>query len=96
VLPARERLFSGSFEFLPTSAVRRITEDAVHVEVVGTERPRILPADTVVVCGFNSSNRELADALAGSSFPVHVVGDANGSRTIQVAVRDAALIARAV
>jgi thioredoxin reductase len=96
VLPARERLFSGSFEFLPTSAVRRITQDAVHVEVVGTERPRILPADTVVVCGFNSSNRELADALAGSSFPVHVVGDANGSRTIQVAVRDAALIARAV
>ena len=96
VLPARERLFSGAFEFLPTSAVRRITQDAVHVEVVGTERPRILPADTVVVCGFNSSNRELADALAGSSFPVHVVGDANGSRTIQLAVRDAALIARVV
>ena len=65
----------------------------------GTVAPMVSCRVTKVTCApasINLSATEIASYEPVSSFPVHVVGDANGSRTIQVAVRDAALIARAV
>jgi hypothetical protein len=46
--------------------------------------------------GYNLPNRDLADALAETGTPVHVVGDAAGSRTLRAAIKDATMLARSL
>ncbi|MDO5504525.1 MAG: NADPH-dependent 2,4-dienoyl-CoA reductase [Actinomycetia bacterium] len=55
---------------LPTSLTK------VPQEVAGVERV-VLPVDTVVLCAGQESVRTLADELAGSGLPVHVIGGAD-------------------
>jgi hypothetical protein len=53
-----------------------------------------LNADTVVMLGYNEPNRELYDLLVETGVDIHMVGDASGTRTLQAAMRSAAMLAR--
>lgn len=95
VFPARERMAAAGVELVPLTYISEITtHDAELVLCQGAARRRI-QADTVVLVGYNRPNRENADALTGAGIPVHLVGDATGSRTIEEAIRQAAEVARA-
>ncbi|REC58276.1 NADPH-dependent 2,4-dienoyl-CoA reductase [Rhodosalinus sediminis] len=55
----------------------RIDADGVHVSFgEARERPRLIAADTVVLCAGQESERSLADALAARGVAVHVIGGA--------------------
>lgn len=49
---------------------------------------RSVPADTVVFISANEPNRDVYNALRGSSIPVQIVGDANSPRFLQTAIRE--------
>ena len=66
----------------------------MHVRGIGNDLTRRVPADTVVIVTYHEPNRELADHLDGYGFGVHLVGDVNGTGTIQAAVHGAAAVAR--
>ena len=95
--PARERLLADDrFQFISDHYVVGITPSDVEISLIhptahGTRR---LPADTVVMIGYNHPNRELAEALGEDGPPVYVVGDAAGSRTLRAAIKDATTTAR--
>jgi hypothetical protein len=89
VYSARERIEDAAFTFLPLSTLGEITARSTEVRSIGGA-VRSVPADTVVIVGYNHANRENADALDGLGPPVHLVGDVTGSRTIQEAMRQAA------
>jgi 2,4-dienoyl-CoA reductase-like NADH-dependent reductase (Old Yellow Enzyme family) len=97
--PARERLLAAErFQFISDSYLVEITDTDVEVRLIhptakGTRR---IPADTVVMIGYNHPNRDLADALAGVGAPVYVVGDAAGSRSLRRAIKDATAVARSL
>jgi 2,4-dienoyl-CoA reductase-like NADH-dependent reductase (Old Yellow Enzyme family) len=93
---SRERLLSGPFTFVGSACIERITPEAVDIGFRGTETTRSLPADTVVVVGFNHRNRELADALVDGRVDVHVVGDAHIGQSIMEAIHSGAAVARAL
>ena len=94
VLPARERLMSGDFDFVGASNLLAIGEDTVTIGSPFTDRVREIPADTVVLVGYNHPNREVADALAEIGISCHVIGDAAGGNGIQNAIGEAAAMAR--
>jgi 2,4-dienoyl-CoA reductase (NADPH2) len=55
----------------------RIDAEGVHVSFgAARERPRLIAADTVVLCAGQESERSLADALAARGVAVHVIGGA--------------------
>jgi 2,4-dienoyl-CoA reductase-like NADH-dependent reductase (Old Yellow Enzyme family)/thioredoxin reductase len=96
VLPARERLLNAPFELVTNSYLAAIGGSHVDVGRLAGEGTTRIDADTVVFVGVNTPNRELADALAGTGVPVQLVGDANGSHTLQAAIRDAANTTRLI
>ncbi|WP_372892736.1 FAD-dependent oxidoreductase [Rhodosalinus sp.] len=56
----------------------RIDAEGVHVSFgEARERPRLIAADTVVLCAGQESERSLADALAARGVAVHVIGGAD-------------------
>ncbi|MFW5469169.1 FAD-dependent oxidoreductase [Knoellia sp. CPCC 206435] len=58
----------------------RIDDAGVHVsfgEGEDAPPPRVIPVDTVVLCAGQESVRTLADELAPSGIPVHVIGGAD-------------------
>lgn len=56
----------------------RIDGDGLHVSFGGDRRdPRLIPADTVVLCAGQEPDRRLADALAGRGMAAHVIGGAD-------------------
>ena len=56
----------------------RIDAEGVHVSFgAARERPRLIAADTVVLCAGQESERSLADALAARGVAVHVIGGAD-------------------
>jgi len=81
---------------MPTTTILEITASDVELSTMAGAVINRVPADTVVVVGYNRPNREYADELVDAPFPVHVVGDATGSQTIQDAITQAAQIARAI
>jgi 2,4-dienoyl-CoA reductase-like NADH-dependent reductase (Old Yellow Enzyme family)/thioredoxin reductase len=87
--PMKERLIGAGVEFVTNHSLERITKDSVDLVAVAEVARRTLAADTVVMVGPNALNRELADELADAPFPVHIIGDANGGRSIQAAVAQA-------
>jgi NADPH-dependent 2,4-dienoyl-CoA reductase/sulfur reductase-like enzyme len=92
-----ERLSENpSFRVIHSSHLLEITP--TDVEVGGalgrSKRTTRVPADTVVLIGFNTPNRNLADAFANSGLEVHVIGDADGGRSFRGALRAAALLTR--
>jgi NADPH-dependent 2,4-dienoyl-CoA reductase/sulfur reductase-like enzyme len=93
---SRERLFAANVGFVPAMALREITADEVVVRGIGADVERRLPADTVVVVTYHEPNRDLADLLDGQPFGVHLVGDVNGTNTIQAAIHAAAAVARRI
>jgi 2,4-dienoyl-CoA reductase-like NADH-dependent reductase (Old Yellow Enzyme family) len=96
VNPARERLISAGMELVAMSSINEITSNEVELSVLLGARVVRVPADTVVIVGYNRANRENADGLQDAPFPVHVIGDATGSRTLQQAITQAASLARAI
>lgn len=97
--PAKERLLSNPrFTFVASSYISEITRDDVEVRLAlnVSSIPSRYAADTVVMVGFNESNRDLVDYYQDSPFAVHVVGDANGSRQMQAAFAAGAAVGRAV
>jgi 2,4-dienoyl-CoA reductase-like NADH-dependent reductase (Old Yellow Enzyme family) len=98
-LPARERLMADDRFHLVIDSMPVAVRDAeveisiVHPTARGT---RTLPADTVVMIGYNQPNRELADALLARGVTTHVVGDATGTRALRSAIRTANLLARSL
>jgi 2,4-dienoyl-CoA reductase-like NADH-dependent reductase (Old Yellow Enzyme family) len=96
VYPARERMAAAEVEVVPLSYISEITAEDVELVLSHGAARRRVSADTVVLVGYNRPNREYADALTAAGFPVHLVGDATGSRTIEQAIRQAAEVARAI
>jgi 2,4-dienoyl-CoA reductase-like NADH-dependent reductase (Old Yellow Enzyme family)/thioredoxin reductase len=96
VAAAKERLMSGSFDFVGGHHLREIRPGEVSIGVPFTDRERIVPASTVVIVTYGHPNRELDALLAGGSRPVHRIGDVTGTNGILPAIHQAAATARAI
>jgi len=56
----------------------RIDDEGLHLTFgPKREKPRVLAVDTIVICAGQEPVRDLADALAATSRPVHVIGGAD-------------------
>ncbi|NDG66047.1 MAG: hypothetical protein EBY23_03840, partial [Actinobacteria bacterium] len=96
VYSARERLIVSDVEFITNMSAVEITKTDVELEALGAVKRIRIAADTVILVGMNLPNRELFDELAGSPFPVHLIGDAVGAKTILEAVTQATHLARSI
>ena len=83
---ARERLYSGDFDFIGSHHLLSITESEVEIGVLFTGRSRKIAAKTLVFVGFNEANRELWQSLQGNGPPSHMVGDVRGRNSIMTAI----------
>ncbi|MGD8833959.1 MAG: NADPH-dependent 2,4-dienoyl-CoA reductase [Desulfobacteraceae bacterium] len=52
-----------------------IDDDGLHI--IQRDQKRVMEVDNVVICAGQDSNRDLADALAGSALEVHLIGGAD-------------------
>jgi 2,4-dienoyl-CoA reductase-like NADH-dependent reductase (Old Yellow Enzyme family)/thioredoxin reductase len=95
---ARERLLNHrDFTLAPDSIIDEIGTAAVTLGVLGSARSVRYSADCVVIVDHRDSNRELADLLLETfDGELHVVGDANGGRTLRQAITEAATVGRAI
>ena len=57
---------------------------------------RCLEAGLVVLVGYNEPNRELAESLAESPFPCHLIGDVRGRNSIMSAMHAGAALGRSI
>lgn len=96
ILPAKERLFGRDFTLITDAIPAAITPDSVEIQYLGSTGTRKVGADTVVMVGYNIPNRELADELADYQGQVVLVGDANGSHSLQTAIREGHMAVRMV
>ena len=98
VASARERLYSGDFDFFGGHYLRSINADSVDIGVLHTDRVRTIEAKSVVLSSYNEPNRDLVEELAasGSKRPVHLIGDVHGSNSIMAAVHEAVAVARSI
>lgn len=96
VSASREILLSGDFEFIPSATLIGITAQDVTITPLGTSVQRRLDADTVVIAGHAQPNRELGDELGRLGIPYHAVGEVNGRKGIQAAIKEAAMLARTI
>ena len=71
----RASLAMKDVEMVPGATYERIDADGLHVTVDGAAR--VVPADTVVLCAGQESERALADALEAAGVAVHVIGGAD-------------------
>jgi 2,4-dienoyl-CoA reductase (NADPH2) len=53
---------------------RRIDDDGLHIVIDGT--PRLIEADTIVICAGQESNRSMLDELRAAGIEAHVIGGA--------------------
>lgn len=83
---ARERLYSGNFDFVGAHHIIKISEGDVEVGVLFADRRRRIPAKTVVFVAFNEPNRELWRSLQGNGPPSHMIGDVRGKNSILTAI----------
>lgn len=83
---ARERLYSGDFDFVGAHHLLSITDSEVEVGVLFADRSRHIPAKTVVFVGFNEPNRELWQSLQGNGPSTHMIGDVRGRNSILSAI----------
>ncbi|MGA9278141.1 FAD-dependent oxidoreductase [Ilumatobacter sp.] len=101
---SRERLFAAGLTFVPSVAIREISDTQVTTYGLGLGHEQVFDADTVCIVTYHDPNDELAEHLenhatgrspAAEAGPtVHVIGNANGTDTIQTAIRGAADITR--
>ncbi|SIO13635.1 NADPH-dependent 2,4-dienoyl-CoA reductase [Vannielia litorea] len=71
----RAALKMANVKMMGGIAYEQISAQGLHVTQNG--EPRLIEADTIVLCAGQVSNRGLADALAASGKPVHVIGGAD-------------------
>ncbi len=93
---ARDRLYSGDFDFIGGHYLRAIKENEVTVGVLFTERERSLAANTVVFVGHNEPNRELWESLQGNAPATHIIGDVCGRNSIMTAIHAGAELGRRI
>jgi hypothetical protein len=93
---ARERLYSGAFDFVGGHYIRSISVDAVEIGVQFTPRSRTLAAKTVVLVGYNEPNRELAESLNAQGRRCHLIGDVGGRNSIMNAIHSASALGRSI
>ena len=92
--PVLERLARAEMRLVTGAQLIRI--DPGHVELERAGRSSSIEADSVVIVGINEPSRELADYLDGFPNDVHLIGDANGGRTLAEAIRAGAELGRAL
>lgn len=96
-LPALERLArSDRFRVLTRHKLLAIDRGVTTVAPVYSVHVERVPADSVVLVGYNRPNRELATELSNFHGEVRVVGDANSPRYLMVAIREGHLAGRSV
>ncbi|PIE10806.1 MAG: NADPH-dependent 2,4-dienoyl-CoA reductase [Rhodobacterales bacterium] len=95
----RAGLQMKSVEMIGGVNYERIDDDGLHVSFgEARENPRVIPAETIVLCAGQLSERSLADELEGSGVETHVIGGADvaaeldAKRAINQAVRLAATL----
>ena len=71
----RASLAMKGVKMLGGVSYERIDADGLHITT--NDGATVIPCDTVVLCAGQESDRRLADALAGLSTPVHVIGGAD-------------------
>jgi 2,4-dienoyl-CoA reductase-like NADH-dependent reductase (Old Yellow Enzyme family) len=96
VFPALERLAKGGVEVIPVCTIKSIDGDRVTLRLIHGAAERGVTAQTIVMVGYNTPNRENADELTGAPFPVHVIGDAAGTRTIAQAIEQGSALGRSI
>jgi 2,4-dienoyl-CoA reductase-like NADH-dependent reductase (Old Yellow Enzyme family)/thioredoxin reductase len=98
VAAAKERLYSGAFDFIGGHHLIEIRPDTVDLGVAFTDRCRTLPAATVVIVTYGHTNRDLGDHLADQPgrWRVHQLGDVTGTNGILPAIHQAAHLCRAL
>jgi len=74
----------------------RIDDEGVHILIDG--QPKTLPADTVIICAGQESDRALFDALNGRVRSVHLIGGADVAQEIDAkrAIKQGCELAAAV
>lgn len=70
----RNSLRKHGVETVAGVTYERIDDEGLHVTVDG--EPRVIPADTVVLCTGQESERQLSEELAGRGTPVSTIGGA--------------------
>ena len=70
----RAALAARGVKMLPGVTYRKVDDSGLHIGVEDADR--VLAVDTIVVCAGQEPDRGLAETLAGSRLPVHVVGGA--------------------
>ena len=74
----RASLTMKNVQMLAGVNYERIDDDGVHISFGDArENPQVIPADTVVLCAGQLSDRSLADALEAMGKPCHVIGGAD-------------------
>lgn len=91
-----ERLVAAGVELVTLCHVIGVSDGHAELSVLYGARTVRVAADVVVMVGPNVPNRENADLLDGVSFPVHLVGDVTGSRTVRAAISQASALAEAL
>lgn len=98
VAAAKERLWSGDFDFIGGHHLREIRPGEVDLGVVFTDRCRTVPAEMVVMVSYGWPNRELGEHVRELDGPwsIHEIGDVTGTNGIMAAIHQAATVARAL
>ncbi|WP_308916145.1 NADPH-dependent 2,4-dienoyl-CoA reductase [Jannaschia sp. LMIT008] len=71
----RAALAMKAVQMVPGATYDRIDADGLHVTIDG--KPRLVPADTIVLCAGQEPERGLADALEAQGIACHVIGGAD-------------------
>ena len=92
----RSGLAKRDVKILAGVSYERIDDTGLHILVDGV--PRLIEADTVVICAGQVSNRELFDELSAAGIETHVIGGAKEASELDAmrAVEEGVRIAQAL
>ncbi|MBS8228305.1 NADPH-dependent 2,4-dienoyl-CoA reductase, partial [Vannielia litorea] len=71
----RAALKMAKVKMLGGITYEQITPEGLHVTQNGT--PKLIEADTIVLCAGQVSNRTLAEAVEATGKPIHLIGGAD-------------------
>ena len=92
----RSSLAKRDVKILAGVSYQRIDDAGLHILVDGV--PRVIGADTIVICAGQVSNRELFDELSAAGVEAHVIGGAKEASELDAmrAVEEGVRIAQAL
>jgi 2,4-dienoyl-CoA reductase (NADPH2) len=92
----RSSLAKRDVKILAGVSYQRIDDAGLHILVDGV--PRVIEADTIVICAGQVSNRELFDELSAAGIEAHVIGGAQEASELDAmrAVEEGVRIAQAL